>query len=279
MNFKNPKRFLEIEPEFYNYQKSKFVVIPCPHEATTSYGKGTGRGPAAILRASQEVEWFDEELGYEPYLKGWVFTEKPVLVSGLESRVASSLKDNKIPVILGGEHSITPFAVKAVAAKFKNLSVLQLDAHADLRDSYGGSKNSHACAVRRLLEMCPVVQVGIRSISAEEWKWANKTGQIRKIHFAEKLELVEKIEDQLHKNVYVTIDVDVFDPSVIPSTGTPEPGGMFWYEVLDVLKGVCATKNVVGFDVVELAPRKGDNASDFTVAKLIYKTMGLVTQK
>jgi agmatinase len=254
-----------------------FVIVPCPHEATTCYGRGTKKGPAAILRAFRHVELFDEELGYEPCRKGGIFIEKPVAVGRLPLAVSKILKDNKIPVILGGEHSLTPFAVKAAAEKYKNLSVLQLDAHADLRDSYQGSKNSHACAVRRVLEICPVVQVGIRSISLEEWAWAKKTGQINKIHFAEKLELVEKIEDQLHKNVYITVDVDVFDPSVIPATGTPEPGGMFWYEVLDVLKGVCLTKNVVGFDVVELAPRKGDNASDFTVAKLIYKIMGFVS--
>lgn len=278
MASKNTGRFLQLDPEFSSYQKAKFVVIPCPHEATTSYGHGTRRGPAAILRASQEVELFDEELGYEPYRKGGVYTEKPVPVTRLQSSVARILKNDKIPVILGGEHSVTPFAVKAVAEKYKNLSVLQLDAHADLRDSYRGSSNSHACAMRRVLEICPAVQVGIRSISAEEWEWANKTGQINKVHFAEKLELVEKIEDQLHKNVYISIDVDVFDPSVIPSTGAPEPGGMFWYEVLDVLKGVCATKNTVGFDVVELAPRKGDNAPDFTAAKLIYKLMGFLSK-
>lgn len=270
---------MEIEPEYYDYDRSKFVVIPVPHEATTSYGKGTRHGPAAILAASQEVEWFDEELGCEPFLKGWVYTLKPIKLAALGSRVSSILKDKKIPVILGGEHSITPFAVKAFAEKHKKLSVLQLDAHADLRDSYEGSKNSHACAIRRVLEICPAVQVGIRSISAEEWDFANESGQIKKIHFAEKLELVDKIEDQLGKDVYVTIDVDVFDPSVVPATGTPEPGGMFWYEVLDVLKGVCATKNVVGFDVVELAPRKGDNVSDFAVAKLIYKMMGFITAK
>lgn len=277
MRHKNPKRFLEIEPELYDYKKSKFVVVPCPHETSTSYGKGARNGPAAILRASQEVEWFDEELGYEPYRKGWVYTLKPVPVTSLESRVAGLLKDKKVPVILGGEHSITPFAVKALAEKYKNLSVLQLDAHADLRDSYEGSKNSHACVMRRVLEICPAVQVGIRSISVEEWEWAGKTGQLEKIHWAEKLELVDKIENQLHKNVYITIDVDVFDPSVIPATGTPEPGGMFWYEVLDVLKGVCAARNVVGLDVVELAPRRGDISSDFTVAKLIYKVMGFLS--
>lgn len=277
MRYKNPKRFLEIEPEFYDYKKSRFVIIPCPHETSTSYGKGTKNGPAAILRASQEVEWFDEELGYEPYLKGWVYTLKPVSVASLQSTVASLLNDKKIPIILGGEHSITPFVVKAFVKKHKNLSVLQLDAHADLRDSYEGSKNSHACVMRRVLEICPAVQVGIRSISVEEWEWAKKSGQLEKIHWAEKLEVVDKIENQLHKNVYITIDVDVFDPSVIPSTGTPEPGGMFWYEVLDVLKGVCAAKNVVGFDVVELAPRRGDISSDFTVAKLIYKVMGFLS--
>ena len=254
-----------------------FVIVPCPHEATTSYGRGTKKGPAAILRALREVELFDEELGYEPCRKAPACTEKPIPVTRLESTVAKILQDNKIPVVLGGEHSLTPFVVKAAAEKYKNLSVLQLDAHADLRDSYQGSMNSHACAMRRVLEICPVVQVGIRSISIEEWEWAKKTGQLEKIHWAEKLEVVDKIENQLHKNVYISIDVDVFDPSIIPSTGTPEPGGMFWYEVLDVLKGVCATKNVVGFDVVELAPRKGDNASDFTIAKLIYKIMGFLS--
>jgi len=277
LNFKNPQRFLEIKPELYDYRKSKFVVVPCPHEATTTYGKGTGKGPAAILRASQEVEWFDEDLGYEPYHKGWVYTLRPSPLARLPLTVKRILDDNKIPVILGGEHSLTPIAVKAFAEKHKNLSVLQLDAHADLRDSYEGSKNNHACAMRRVLEICPAVQVGIRSISLEEWDWAKKTGQFGKIHWAEKLELVEKIENQLTRNVYITIDVDVFDPSVVPATGTPEPGGMFWYEVLDVLKGVCSKKNVVGLDVVELAPRKGEITSDFTVAKLIYKIMGLLS--
>jgi agmatinase len=269
--------FLKIEPQYYGYDKSKYVVLPCPHEATTSYGKGTRHGPAAILKASQAVEWFDEDLGYEPYHKGWVYTDKPVRVAGLESRVAGLLAKEKIPIILGGEHSLTPVAVKAFAKKHKHLSVLQLDAHADLRDSYEGKKDSHACAMRRVLELCPAVQAGIRSISIEEWEWAKKTGQIAKIHFAKKLELVDKIENQLHKDVYITIDVDVFDPSIIPATGTPEPGGLFWYEVLDILKGVCAKKNVVGFDVVELAPRRGDIASDFTIAKLIYKLLGFLS--
>jgi agmatinase len=269
--------FLEIDPRLYGYDRSKFVVVPCPHEATTTYGRGTKNGPAAILAASQAVEWFDEELGYEPYRKGWVFTEKSVTVRSLKSKVGKILDDEKIPVILGGEHSLTPVAVKACVEKYKRLSVLQLDAHADLRDSYRGRKDSHACAMRRVLELCPAVQAGLRSLSAGEWEWAKKTGQIEKMHFAPRLSETEKIVRQLHKDVYITIDVDVFDPSVVPATGTPEPGGLFWYEVLDVLKAVCSKKNVVGFDVVELSPRKGDLASDFTIAKLIYKLMGFIT--
>jgi len=269
--------FLKIEPRLYGYERSKFAVLPCPHEATTTYGHGTRKGPAAILAASQALEWFDEELGYEPYHKGRVFTAKPASVASLQSSVAGILKDDKVPVILGGEHSLTPVAVKAVAERYKRLSVLQLDAHADLRDSYEGKKNSHACAMRRVLEICPAVQVGLRSLSTAEWEWAKKTGQIGKMHFAPKLEEAAKIVEQLHKDVYITIDVDVFDPSVVPATGTPEPGGLFWYEVVDILKAVCAAKNVVGFDVVELSPRQGDLASDFTIAKLIYKLMGFIT--
>ena len=272
-------RFLSILPENHDYNKARFVVVPCPHEATTSYGKGTKKAPAAIMRASQQIEWFDEELGSIPIIDNPVYTQKPVSCKGLGARAAGIFKDNKIPIILGGEHSITPLAVKAAAEKFKNITVLQLDAHADLRDSYQGRRDSHACAMRRVLEICPAVQVGIRSISIEEWEWAKKTGQISRIHWAEKLELVDKIENQLGKNVYITIDVDIFDPSVVPATGTPEPGGMFWYEVLDLLKGVCTTRNIVGLDVVELAPRAGDIASDFTIAKMIYKIIGFLSLK
>lgn len=263
----------------HDYSRSRFVVIPCPHEATTSWGKGTQKGPAAILNASRQIELFDEELGYSPVEQNPIHTLKPFPVARLPLPVKKTIEDNKIPVILGGEHSITPVIVRTVAEHYKNLTVLQLDAHADLRDCFRDRKDSHACAMRRVLEICPAVQAGIRSISANEWDWAKKTGQINRIHWAEKIELVDKIENQLSKNVYITVDIDVFDPSIIPATGTPEPGGMFWYEALDLLRGICATKNIVGFDVVELAPRAGDPASDFTAAKLIYKMMGFLTLK
>jgi len=251
-----------------------FVILPVPYEATTTYGKGTKKGPVAILRALDQVEEFDEELGREicepQILKPIRITCLPAGRRILASRITGLLKKGKIPITLGGEHSITAHAVKAFAEHYRNLSVLQLDAHADLRDKYKGSKNNHACVMRRVLEMCPAVQVGVRNISKEGYAFAQKSGQIKKIN-------PTNLKSKLSKNVYITIDVDVFDPSVVPAVGTPEPGGMLWYEVLDVLKGVCATKNVVGFDVVELSPRKGDIVSDFTVAKLIYKTIAYLS--
>jgi agmatinase len=249
-----------------------FVILPVPHEATTSYGKGTKNGPKAILDALTHVEEFDEELRVEirPGVE-YIVASRQLRVGGLQSAVASLLAEKKVPIILGGEHSLTPYAVKACQQRFPDLSVLQLDAHADLRDSYQGRKDSHACVLRRVLEICPAVQVGIRSFSKEEWDWANQTGQIKKIY-----PINGNIINNLSKNVYLTIDVDVFDPSIMPATGTPEPGGLLWKEVIALLQQVCREKNIVGFDIVELAPRKGDLASDFTAAKLAWKLMGLL---
>lgn len=261
-----------------DYKNSTFVVVPVPYEATTTYGKGTKNGPTAILKASQQVEEFDEELGYEVYAKARIHTLKPVAVTSLGLRVAGILADKKTPIILGGEHSITPVVLKAVVKEYKKLSVLQFDAHADLRNSYMGTKNNHACVMRRVLEICPAVQVGIRNISKEGYAFAKKTGQLKKIHWAEHLEATEQITTQLSENVYISFDLDAFDPAIM-STGTPEPGGLFWYEVMDILKAVCREKNVVGFDVTELLPRKGDIASDFTAAKLVYKIMGFISTK
>jgi len=254
-------------------------VVPVPYERTTSFVKGTKNAPTAILNASQQLETFDEELKSEPYKKAPVYTLSACRLNRVPSTVEKVIKDKKIPVILGGEHSITPGVVKTIARHYPDLSVLQFDAHADLRDRYQGKKVSHACVMRRVLEICPAVQVGIRSISAQEWEYASKTGQVDKIHWAQKVELVEKIENQLSRNVYITIDVDVFDPAALPAVGTPEPGGMFWYEILDILSRVCRDKNVVGIDLVELCPQKGSHASDFTVAKLAYKIMGYVSSK
>lgn len=270
--------FLELEPEYARYQTSKFMVIPCPHEATVSYGAGTKGGPQAILNASFFVENFDEELKQETYRKTGIHTLKPVNLKNLPTAIEKALKDKKVPITLGGEHSLSIEAVKAARLHYPRLSVLQFDAHADLRDEYHGNKKSHACAMRRVLEICPVVQVGIRNLSEEEYLFAQKTGQLEKIHFAEHLDVAEKVVSQLHEHVYVTFDVDAFDSSVMPSTGTPEPGGFFWYEALDILREVCRLKKVVAADFVELSPIKGFSAPDFTVAKLIYRLMGYLSR-
>lgn len=251
-----------------------FKVIPVPYEATTTYGKGTKYGPEAILEAIKYVENFDEELKTETFLETDVEIGDFCELKDLATQVDQAIESDKFPVVLGGEHSLTPFAVQACAKYYKKLSVLQLDAHADLRDSFQGSKQNHGCVMRRVLEICPAVQVGVRSISTEGYKFAKKTKQLKKIHFAHEQLKLKKILKQLSKNVYITIDVDVFDPSVVPAVGTPEPGGYDWYKVLEILRTVIANKNVVGFDVVELSPRKDDLASDFTVAKLIYKLIG-----
>ncbi|MFA6431904.1 MAG: agmatinase [Candidatus Margulisiibacteriota bacterium] len=273
------KTFLEIEKEYYNYDKSKFIVIPCPHEATTSYGKGTKNGPAAILAASQQIETFDEEVQFEPYKKYGVYTLPPQSLKKLPAAISKTAVGGKIPIVLGGEHSITPSIVKALAGKYKELSVLQFDAHADLRDTYKRRKDSHACVMRRILEICPAVQVGVRSISADEYRYARETGQIRNIHWGKDVKVPEKIINQLSKNVYITFDTDVFDPSVVLSVGTPEPGGLFWYDAINILKSICLSRNVVGFDMVELSPRKNEISSDFTAAKLIHKVISYISLK
>ena len=255
--------------------KKQFTIIPVPYEATTTYGQGTRNGPKAILAALPYVEEFDEELKFAVRDKAEIKRLRSTSLDKCQPLVSGIVRAGAVPVILGGEHSITPRIVKPIAKRYKNLSVLQLDAHADLRDKYKGDKFSHACAMRRVLEICPAVQVGLRSISKEGYEFAKQTKQIKKMHWAKDRISPGRILRQLSRNIYITIDVDVFDPSIISATGTPEPGGMGWYQVLDVLRAVCRRKNVVGFDLVELSPRKGDIASDFTVAKLVYKIIAL----
>lgn len=278
--------FLEIEPEYSSYDTSGFIIIPVPHEATTSYGKGTKNGPKAILEASQIVEDYDIELGTEPYKISGIHVAKPVDVSkdphgNICAAVKKVLADGKVPVLLGGEHSISYGAVKAAKQKFRDLSVLQFDAHADLRERYHGTKQSHACVMRRVRELCPAVQVGIRSQDIEETEYIKKNGLAGSIFYAEKYDstAIPFIVDKLTQDVYITFDVDAFDPSIMPATGTPEPGGLGWYQVLDILRAVIAKKNIVGIDVTELSPRKNMEFCDYTVAKLIYKMIGYINLK
>lgn len=275
---KNLRGFADL-PAVYKERKSSAVaVLPVPYDGTSTWIKGADKGPLAIIEASYAVELYDIETGREMYKHG-IFTcpelkLDPVpekMVKQVEKAVSELIGEGKRVVMLGGEHSITPGAVKAYSAKYKDLSVLQLDAHSDLRERYEGSRYNHACALARVKDMCPAVQVGIRSMCEEE-KNSFYPGDM---FFAEDImrssDWMERAVNRLSKNVYVTIDLDVFDPSIMASTGTPEPGGLDWYQVIGLLKVLCGKRNVVGFDVVELCPSKFDKSPDFTAAKLIYK--------
>lgn len=279
--------FLGLTNKESDYRRSGYVVLPVPYEQTTTFGKGTAFGPTAILTASQEVELYDEELGFEPYRCGIATSGALEPTSAGPERMAAIvdeavrqiLADKKLPITLGGEHSIAVGPVRACARVFDDLSVLQIDAHADLRDSYQGDRFSHACAMRRIRDITDrTVGVGIRNYSAEEAKYIQESDVpvllAQDIH-SEKRKLEDALE-YLTENVYVTIDLDGFDPSVIPGVGTPEPGGLGWYETLGLLKRLCDAKRVIGFDVVELMPLPPGLVSDFTAAKLIYKLIGYI---
>lgn len=284
-----PDNFGGLSEEHSLYETSRAVIFPVPLERTTTYEHGTRNGPAAILKASQNMELYDEELELEPYKEIGIHTLPPIdtmdgsldeVITELFTAQCGLLDDDKFPVALGGEHSLTPPLVSAVTKKYKNLSVLQIDAHADLRDEYQGNPASHACAMRRVLEFCPAVQVGIRSLSVEE---AQAIPHLRtKVYWANDIvraplkAWIAKVLADLSPNVYLTIDLDGFDPSIIPATGTPEPGGLDWHQVTSLVRAVAQHKKIVGMDVVELLPQPGEHASDFLAAKLIYKSLGYI---
>jgi len=284
-----PHNFLSLPAQFSKFESSEFVILPVPYEQTTTFKGGTKEGPQAIIRASQEVETFDQELKLEAFKAGiHTLEEMEITRDGPEAMVekiyqtAKELVDkNKKVVLLGGEHTISIGVVKASSEKYRKLSVLQLDAHADLRDSYQGSKYSHACTMRRIGEMAPFVGVGIRNLSLEEQQF--KEEKKIDLFFAKESSKDDRWEDQvldkLSENVYLTIDLDFFDPSIMPSVGTPEPGGLFWNQTLDFLKKVIHGKNIVGFDCVELCPIPGLVAPDFLAARLVYKIIGYIVSK
>ena len=266
-----------------DYQSAKIVMLPIPYDYTATWQKGADQGAEAIIEASAHVELYDIETDSEVHLHGIHTFELPHLPRSPEKltqivreRFSSFADDDKFPVMLGGNHSVTPGAVQGLKDHFADLTVLQLDAHADLRESYHGSMFNHACVMARIEEICETVQVGIRSMSREEF---NRLDTVR-VFFARDIFLrsdwVEKVVELLSANVYVTIDLDVFDPSVMPSTGTPEPGGLSWYQVIRLLKEVAENRNVVGFDVVELVPNKHNKAPDFIAAKLVFKFLSYI---
>jgi agmatinase len=284
-----PENFGGLPDEHSQYATSRAVVFPVPLERTTSYEHGTRNGPAAILAASRNMELYDEELELEPYKEIGIHTLPAIdtadgtldeVITEIFTAQLGLLEDDKFTVALGGEHSLTPPLVSATAKKFKNLSVLQIDAHADLRDEYQGNPASHACAMRRVVEVCPAVQVGIRSLSVEE---AQAIPHLRtSIYWAKDIaraplkSWIAKVLADLSPNVYLTIDLDGFDPSFVPATGTPEPGGLDWMQVTSLIRAVADHKKIVGMDVVELLPQPGDHASDFLAAKLVYKCLGYI---
>ena len=286
-----PIRYEFIEPLAYggtlptsvDFDRARVVVLPIPFDRTTSYVSVTRNGPREILVASSHMELWDEETGGDVHGVGLCtlpemelpFGEMEACVQEIRRVIADILRHDKFLVVLGGEHSITPPIVAAMADRYPGLSVLQIDAHADLRDSFMGTRWNHACAIRRSLEHAPCTQVGIRSLSQEEadalsglrtrifWDWNMRRDP----------DWIARVIDSLGDPVYLTIDVDGFDPAIMPATGTPEPGGLSWYEALALFKAVVAQRTIVGVDLVELSPIPGMIAPNFLCAKLIYKIL------
>ena len=270
-----------------NYKiENKVVVIPFGLEKTVSYGGGTKNGPKEIISASHQVELFDEELNKEPYKEIGIKTIKPfpikkTISSALEqlSKINEKIiSKNKFPLVFGGEHSITPGAIKPFVKKYDQITILHFDAHADLRESYNGEKFSHASAIRRCLDYnnVKVVSFGIRNLSQGEMKYYKDNKNRIEIFWSKdkkRWNFNELKKFFNGKNVYITFDVDGFDSSIMPATGTPEPGGLFWDDVLPIIKKVCQIGNIVGADINELAPIKNFNSYNFLVAKLAYKIL------
>jgi agmatinase len=280
-----PMNFLGIPESENTLEKSRVVVLPVPYERTVSYGVGTRNGPAAILEASRYVELYDDELDEEiarvgihtlpPWLPDRM--EPEAAVRALEGVVSELLAHPRFVLTLGGEHAIAAGPIRAHRSRYPGLSVLHFDAHGDLRDEYEGDRYSHACAARRFVELgIPTVHVGIRSISREELDFAREKDLLivsnRRLPFFD--DWVPEALRRLTDEVYVTFDVDFFDGSLVPGTGTPEPGGGTWEQALEILRRVAAERRIVGADVVEHAPLAGNRAPDFLVAKLSYKLLG-----
>ncbi len=283
-----PFNFLGLEKQYCNYRKSKYAILPIPYDATTSYRSGTREGPLAIISASRQVELFDSELGREIHTKG-IVTLEPIEPNAdspkgtLDNifKVARKLvSDKKFILGLGGEHTITQALVKAQKTRYKKFSVLHIDAHLDMRDTWQNSKFSHACVIRRIHEAgIGTVSVGIRNVSEEEYSYIkNKDFTIftaEQIKTSGSNDWIKQAILSLEKRVYVTIDIDGFDPSVAPGTGTPEPGGLDWYDVTKLLKCLTQTCQIIGADIVEVLPISGQVATEFLAAKLAAKIIAL----
>lgn len=269
-----------IPDKFAQLETAKVVLIPVPYDGTSTWGKGADKGPEAFLKASENMEVYDIETDTEVFEQGIYLADAitenkspEAMVKAVYAITKDYIKRNKFVTLFGGEHSISIGTIRAFNECFDNLTVLHIDAHADLRESYEGNKFSHACAVHEASQTTNLIQVGIRSMDAIEKTFMDE----EKTFFAHDMVndeyWMDKAIDLMSSNVFITFDLDALDPSIMPSTGTPEPGGLFWYETLDFLKKVFEEKNVVGFDIVELCPKKHDKSSDFLAAKLYYKML------
>lgn len=274
------KTYAGIDEEYSKLETSKIVLIPVPYDGTSTWQKGADKGPEAFLNASENMELYDIETESEVYKQG-IHLAEPItensspeaMVNQVHEITKKFIKKNKFVTLVGGEHSISIGAIRAFNETFDNLTVLQIDAHADLRKEYQGSKCNHACAVYEASQNTNLIQIGIRSMDIIE----TTVMDTDKTYFAHEMATdeywMDSAIDQMTDNVYITFDLDAFDPSILPSTGTPEPGGLLWYETMEFLKKVFEEKNVVGFDIMELCPNEKEKSSDFYAAKLYYKML------
>jgi agmatinase len=274
------KNYAGIPDKFAQLETAKVVLIPVPYDGTSTWGKGADKGPDSFLNASENMELYDIETESEVYTQGIYLADTisenstpEAMVNAVHKTTKEFIKRNKFVTLFGGEHSISIGTIRAFNECFDNLTVLHIDAHADLRESYEGTKYNHACAVNEASKTANLVQVGIRSMDAIEKTFMDE----EKTFFAHDMVndeyWMDKVIEAMGDTVFITFDLDALDPSIMPSTGTPEPGGLFWYETLDFLKQVFEEKNVVGFDIVELCPNAADKSSDFLAAKLYYKML------
>ena len=277
---KTTKSFAGIPESFSSLPGSKIVLIPVPYDGTSTWGKGADKGPEAFLEAAENMELYDIETDSEVYRQGIYLAEAidevsspEAMVNQVYTSVKHFLSKRKFVTLFGGEHSISIGAIRAFNETFENLSVLHIDAHADLRESYMGSPFNHACALSEANQTTNLVQVGIRSMDASELTHMNRDNVFFAHEIIEDDYWMDNVVDLLSDQVYITFDLDAFDPSVLPDTGTPEPGGLQWYETLQLLRKVFAEKTVVGFDIVELCPGENSKPSAFTAAKLYYKML------
>ncbi len=274
------KNYAGIPDEYAQLDTAEVVLIPVPYDGTSTWQKGADKGPDAFLHASENMELYDIETDSEVYQRG-IYLANPVtessspnaMVEAVEKVTSGYLEQEKFVTLFGGEHSISIGAIRAFRERYSRLTVLQLDAHADLRMTYEGTRYNHACAMHEASRTCNLIQVGIRSMDSSELEYVNEDNMFYAHDLQGESDWHKQVLSRIEGAVYITIDLDAFDPSILAATGTPEPGGLLWYDTLDLLKKVFANYHVVGFDIVELCPNGVDKSSDFLAAKLYYKML------